>query len=159
MGPEAIRWREMRNMISDRIDEFGWTAIGVFPTVSAPNGFPFTYTIGLTARKLPELVLFGMSNRQAHAIIASAIANLDLSKVEEYVSYDEVGNLPVQFRNLPQSVVEEYLCQATSYYGDRKLVRARQLVWPDTRGRFPWHIDCEPKYAQCQSEAVNWRTH
>jgi hypothetical protein len=154
---EPAHWLKLQKWISRCIKEIGWAAIHVFPTQTHPNIIPFTYTIGLTSKNLPELIVFGMGGQQAHATIAAAIHNLDLSKVEEYVSYTEVSNLPVEFRNLPQSVVEEYLYQAINYYGDKKQVRARQLVWPDAKGRFPWHTDCESKFALCQSEAINWR--
>jgi hypothetical protein len=158
MGPEDIRWLKMQRWISHCIEEIGWAAVYVFPTPDKPDLIPFTYTIGLTSKNLPELILFGLGDRQAHGIISSAIANLDLTTVEEYVSYNEVSkNLPVEFRDLPQSSVEEYLCQASAYYSDKKLVRARQLIWPDAKGRFPWHRDCEPKYARLQSEVIDWR--
>ena len=158
MESETARWIAVQGWINHCIKEIGWAAIHVFPTPTHPNLIPFTYTIGLTSKNLPELILFGLGGKQAHGIIASAINNLDLSKVEEYVSYNEVSkNLPVEFRNLPQSVVEEFLCQAIAYYSDKKQVRARQLIWPDAKGRFPWHTDCEPKYARYQSEAIDWR--
>jgi len=147
----------LRKWISGCIEDTGWAAIHVFPTADMPNLIPFTYTVGLTSSSLPEIILFGMGARQAHAVIASAIENIDLSMVKEGNSYDEVGNLPVEFRNLPSSAVEEYLCQASSFYTNRSLVRAHQLVWPDAKGRFPWHTDCEPKYATVQSVAVDWR--
>lgn len=43
--------------IKKKIDEFGFTIIGVFPADGQSNAVPYVYTVGLTSLGLPELVL------------------------------------------------------------------------------------------------------
>ena len=57
------------------IDEHGWALIAVAPA-EGDSGVPFTYTVGLTAQFLPELVVYGLEPSSAGALLNAAAAHM-----------------------------------------------------------------------------------
>lgn len=56
------------NAVRNLIDQHGWAVIGVFPT-SVDDGPPFSYTVGMTDRGLPELAVYGLDPRSAAGVL------------------------------------------------------------------------------------------
>ncbi|HEX2172884.1 MAG TPA: DUF4262 domain-containing protein, partial [Dehalococcoidia bacterium] len=133
----------MQQTIRDNIAKFGWHAQEVFPTPDDP-GYPFTYTIGLTDKGHPELIVFGLPGDAAHKVLIAALWKLEHGEVKEGELTDEIlRRYPVVFRELPaDKAAEDHTFQAAVYYG--RPVRFMQIIWPDRAGRFPWHPDCDP---------------
>ena len=65
---DRLHARQLQGIEDTRalIDKHGWALIGVFPA-QGDTGAPFTYTVGLTAQFLPELVVYGLDHRSAGA--------------------------------------------------------------------------------------------
>lgn len=94
----------------------------------------FTYTVGLTEHGLPELIVTGQRSETAHHLVAAW---------GDYL-LDENLVLPGESLHCGPFVLEavevdephDTLVVAHRFYGDQ--VRALQLVWADSRGRWPW---------------------
>lgn len=116
-----------------KIRKYGWTVQYV-----ESDRVPFAYTVGLTRRGLPELLVTGVSPERALELLNGGVQ----------VAVD--GNAPIPGEQLilsAGSVVEivevehpdAHLYSALAFYGDT--LRALQLVWADGRGRWPWAAD------------------
>ncbi len=62
------RYNNFENGVKEKIKKFGWTGIGIFPTEDDP-GCPFNYSVGFTELGQPEVIIYGISNEQAHQIL------------------------------------------------------------------------------------------
>jgi len=94
----------------------------------------FSYTVGLTAHGLPELIVVGLRHTQAAPL---------LQQWSDYL-LDESLVLPGETLLAGPYAMEaveverpaDHLDVAVALYGDA--VRALQLAWADERGRWPW---------------------
>ncbi len=118
------------------IDEHGWAVVGVFPTAQDAS-VPLAYTVGLTAKKLPELAIYGLRDPANSGYILNAIARR-MADGEEFRGGERIND--VLAGKLPLAVIDmgdtSDLTEVTRLYG--AVPAARQLIWPDTDGRMPW---------------------
>ncbi|GGL92985.1 DUF4262 domain-containing protein [Micromonospora yangpuensis] len=121
------------------ITETGWAVTAVLPAPGTTDS-PFAYTVGLTERHLPELVIAGLDPRIAQ-ILLNDLAGRVHTGAARLTHGHRVDDLIVGY---PAVIVEgpatEALWPGTAYarYG-RDRVHLQQIVWPDRHGRFPWH--------------------
>lgn len=93
-----------------------------------------TYSIGLTAHGLPELVVTGVRSADAGQLVAlCGDYLLDHSLV---LPGETLESGPFVMEAVEVSRPEEHLVLAVALYGSA--VRALQLAWADERGRWPW---------------------
>lgn len=115
------------------IDTHGWAVQGVLPEADQP-GVPFGYTVGLTAKDLPELVIYGLPPRTA-----SAILNTAARRMTESGPFSPGDRISPPSDGPDVAVIDvvdtDVLTMIEHFYGPS---RALQLVWPDEQGRFPW---------------------
>ncbi|GAA4544111.1 DUF4262 domain-containing protein [Amycolatopsis samaneae] len=117
------------------IERCGWIVQGV---EGAGKGPPWAYTVGLSERKLPELVVTGLPPHPA---------GLLLNGMAAHASHAEPPGHGERFvlRDGPEIEVVEltepsaHLVMAVGLYGPG--IRARQLVYPDDEGCWPWDAD------------------
>jgi hypothetical protein len=126
----------------------GWAVIGVFS--DRGNNVPgFSYTVGLTARGLPELITLGLPSDAAHHILNDAARRLLAgNRFEPGQRLHEIANMPLTVR-----VVDDTDARRTGYAAFRRYpegCRFLQLVWPDRAGLFPGDPDCEPRFVDMQ---------
>jgi hypothetical protein len=114
------------------IDRFGWAVVGIEDDRIHP---PWAYTLGLTPRGRPELVVTGLPLPRATWL---------LNTVAPYVLDDAVP-LPgeeVLVEGCPLIEVVRvteptaHLVTAVELYGPQ--IQALQLVYADDRGHWPW---------------------
>lgn len=117
------------------IERHGWA-------VTAVDGdrlhAPFAYTIGLTENGLSELVVTGLPQGRAHAVLNS-VADHCLSNgpmVPGELSAVFGVDPRLELVSVPHP--DAHLFDAVALYGPE--VRALQLVWQDARGRWPWDV-------------------
>ena len=117
-------------LLREKIETHGWAVQHV-----EDERRPFTYTVGLHERGLPELLVTGLIPRQARWLLNTyakrAIAG------HRAVAGDRVS-LPAETR-LELVDVEHpdaHMGMATALAGAG--ITAVQLVWADSRGRWPW---------------------
>jgi hypothetical protein len=118
----------MRSMIT----RFGWGVQGVERDKIHP---PWSYTIGLTPRRRPELVVTGMPLAEAAGLLNDVAAHV------MHAAAPKPGErIPLRRGPLIEIVkVAEpaaHLVMAVELYGTR--LRALQLVHADDRGHWPW---------------------
>jgi hypothetical protein len=122
-----------------------WVALHV---PAADGGSPaHQYTVGLTERGLPEVVVYGLRLKTGMLVLDDLAGRL-LDGVEAPDGVDVPDLLPdvagTQLWDV--SWLQDPLDAASRLYGDR--VRARQLVVPDGAGRPPWDDDYETPHLQ-----------
>jgi hypothetical protein len=157
MTPEEIR-RLMRLKAQRMIDEHGCMITAVFPTAESlarGEGLKvcFAYTIGLpvTFPGAPELLMIGLDPDSMHAILNNAAALMKEGK--RFADGDEVSGLiknwSLAFRTVPKHRYEAFVGQALNYY-DHDDFGLLQVIWPDTKGRFPWQERFEERFREKQ---------
>ncbi|MCU1601972.1 MAG: hypothetical protein JWO22_2681 [Frankiales bacterium] len=101
------------------------------------RGRPMAYTVGLTERGEPELVVTGKPPDEAHDLLGALLAG------EEQPSLDARCDL-VQGPALWALPVDkpERLSVAWRLYPE---LTALQVVWADAFGRWPWEVDRSPQ--------------
>lgn len=119
----------LQQVVLPIIERAGWMVQYVEPErVRAP----LAYTVGLTERGLPELVVTGLPPQES-AKLLNAVAESGQSLGEgQRVA---VGLHAMEVVRLAEPAV--HLVVAAGLYGER--LSALQLVRPDERGRWPWH--------------------
>jgi hypothetical protein len=129
--PESTK-QERLEYLRGLLDQHNWVVIGVHEERYRP---PYSYTLGLTDRELPELVITGLPHKRAADALTRAAWDLlagetlapgkRIRTVEgllaEVVKVDEPG---------------AHLDVAADLYGQQ--LAALQLVYTDQRGRWPW---------------------
>ena len=96
---------------------------------------PFAYTVGLTGRGLPELLVTGLPPQRAARL---------LNRVAQTAVGGDPPTAGAQFTVRAGPLVEvvevehpdAHMDCAVAFYGSK--LRALQLVWADARGRWPW---------------------
>jgi Domain of unknown function (DUF4262) len=97
----------------------------------------YAYTVGLTARDSPELLVTGLSSGRAARLLNAAAEHLchaDAPRPGERFRLELPGSLLIEVVRVAEPSV--HLVTATEFFGDQ--VRALQLVYADDRGRWPW---------------------
>jgi hypothetical protein len=129
----------------------GWAVIGVF--ADEANGVPgFSYTVGLTAKGLPELITLGLPEDSARHILNDAARRLLAGeRFESGQILHELANLPLSVR-----LVDDANARSTAYSAFRHFpdgCRFLQLVWPNRSGAFPGDPECEQRFVDIQDIA------
>jgi hypothetical protein len=132
------------------IAEKGWAVQAVLGA--------FVYSVGLTARKQPELIIVGnFDPKVIGGLINAAIDHAEQSG-EHYgdwtVSERILRNHAVVFREVTQASALRTVLVAKRLYGND--IRLMQMFLPDQNGHFPWDPECEDAFnAQASLEYVS----
>ncbi len=113
-----------------------------------PGSPAYAYSIGMTNRGKPELVMEGFTSDLMYALIQAA-AKIDAPFTDGQILKGLAScDLAVRLWG-EDSRASEPLYQALSYYEVEKLPVA-QIVVPDPDGRFPWDPGCDPDCIEIQ---------
>ncbi len=140
LTPQEIAWLDQEHRrTTETIRRYGVAGEYVIGDESERRP-SFAYSIGLFGLGHPEVLLFGLSDANAGAVINSVAERVrsgaDLT-VGEVVSFDDWAHR-VTVEDVPNP--GEILFSANGYY-DRPpfaSVPALQLTYDDIQGRFPW---------------------
>lgn len=126
--PDATFATYVDEQVQPMIDQRGWAVQSVTSTSTRAR---FRYTVGLTVLGLPELVVTG---RPPHgAVLLNALApRIGEAKPGTQLRWHGIA---LEVVDVPHP--EAHLFTATGLYGEDR-VRARQLAWADSQGRWPW---------------------
>jgi Domain of unknown function (DUF4262) len=134
--------------IAENIEEHGQHVMGVF---GGPGDIlPFCYSIGLTGRGLPELLLIGGFAPEDAAAVLNWLGEAMRERGRPFHDGEIVdwgGRLPVKVINAGDEARDEYAIQAMSYYSTDSIV-VQQVLVPDTMGRFSGDPHCEFPYSE-----------
>ena len=108
---------------------------------------PFIYSIGLLQNfNHPEIIITGLPLRVAHVFLNEfrevIKTGLRIEPEKIYTEFSQ-GNLPLVFKTVAKNFQPAFLGYGLDYYRtfEPDLFRrfsAFQMVWSDTKGRFPW---------------------
>lgn len=114
------------------ITQSGWTVVGVERDRIHP---PWAYTIGLTPRRRPEIVVTGLPLDRAIEllnVVAGHVLHADVPRPGEQIQL--TGGPLIEIVQLDQPAA--HLNVAVDLFGDQ--IRALQVVHADDRGHWPW---------------------
>ena len=114
------------------IDTFGWAVQGVERDGAHP---PWAYTVGLTPRRQPELVITGMGLTRATQVLNGVAAHLLHAGAPEPGTQAALLDGPV-VEVVRVAAPWAHLNMAVEFYGQR--IRGLQLVHTDKHGHWPW---------------------
>lgn len=129
---------DMMRRQQEHIDTVGWSVTEVLPTPDEPHA-PFAYTVGLTVRRCPELVIAGLDPWTAHALLNDLAARV-FDQAARFNRGERISDLLAAYDTvIVESPGTEALHPGAAYarYGQQR-VRLQQIVWPDPHGHFPW---------------------
>lgn len=135
-----------------QVQKHGWVVQSVFE--DGEKGIPgISYTVGLSARGLPEIILMGVDPRTANILLNAAaeklIAGVFQAQTGSIVT--EVANMPLRVKQLSTTQFSHFGRMAM-LHGETfsHAVPAFQLVFPDAMGRFPDDPACDPTMREIQ---------
>lgn len=124
----------------------GWDCIAINDAVP-----PFAYTVGLMKTvQHPELIIFGLNSRTAHAIFRILYEDIRDGKnyytPGRYVLSRSNFEFSIQTRRVDSTQHELYLGFAMAFC--RRMnpptdLQAIQVFWQDENGKFPFDAGCE----------------
>lgn len=134
----------------DIIETHGWALTSVLSDGTMPS---YTYSVGLSAKGLPELLLVGVGPRDAQIILNAAAKKLigGVFSGAPGERLQEVANFPLAPRHLAQDLAEKFALGADRYAHENNLkMHMIQIVFPDQKGLFPWEAGCDPSMTAMQ---------
>jgi hypothetical protein len=138
--------------IGRKVQEHGWSAIGVAPSVDDPDPqLPFTYTLGLwPVRAMPDMIVFTLPFERAHGVIQGAIEAIEETPALAQGGFTEkvLVGYPVEIVRLQPQAAAEYLRWTRLFNQPDNDLPACQVVWPDPQGRFDMSDEVQPRIAR-----------
>ncbi len=116
----------------ERVATHGWAVVGVEGDGVHP---PFAYTVGLTPRDRPELVVTGIDPRPATQLLNDAAEYVLDTAVPVPGETMRIGDGPLM-EIVKVAEPTAHLLVAMEFYGS--LIRGLQLVHADANGHWPW---------------------
>lgn len=116
----------------ESISQHGWTVQGHCIT----ERLSVFYTVGLTAAGLPELACYGIDDVHAAAGLLDVAAGHMMQR-GELMPGDRIGG-PAGYGELviiDMDQTDDFI-EVRRLYG--MVMAARQVMWPDPAGKFPW---------------------
>lgn len=105
---------------------------------------PWTYTVGLTAASLPELVVMGLAPGAAHFAVTWVVERRRAGRVLPLEEPFLIDGAPAKLLPVPDDWVladPSRMAAWFEYFGvdtsSPRLPKVQQLVWPDATDRFP----------------------
>jgi hypothetical protein len=128
------------------IARYGWAVQGVG---AGPDGPTFTYTVGLAAKGLPEIIVFGLPMKIAHQFLNQLGHRFTTTGVPPLdTDLDDVAEgFSARLIAVPRAASDRYMFATRRRYPDYTAV---QLIWPDTHGLFPWEPGFDPALVSYQ---------
>lgn len=130
------------------IDEHGWAVLAVLPDIEQRQP-GFSYTVGLTARSHPELLVFAMAADDARLVLNRLARKVLDGTVPLHTRLPEVleGYDPVLVSAATERA-HAFVMGATYRYGEA--VTVLQLVLPDSNNKLPWETGYDAAMARVQ---------
>ncbi len=134
-----MRAREERKLIETNILRFGCHVIHVLPRENEDFS-PWAYSIGIERwAGAPECLVIGLRHELAHSIINDYCRRVSAGEEMPPGSRQPgfLEGFDCEVRSVPKRKYKGYVGRALAYYGDEPF-RLVQLVYPNTKGVWPW---------------------
>lgn len=148
--PIEAEWNQLRQQIAAHIEKHGQCVQVVYLTAADPPGSqPFMYTIGNYHQGFPELLIIG-TDKEVFAGVLNRLGKLQRDRGkpledEELVSVG--GKFPVRIVDAGEIGRTRYATFVGIYYGSQSY-QVRQIILPDTQGRWPDTPGCDRPYCE-----------
>lgn len=163
MSDEAQTWLlQLRAKIRDDVGRDGFSRVGVGPFPNERGqGHPYNlvYTVGLshTNPVCADVIIFGPYRLPILMNIVWDVARSMLREGARYqagssqtvVAQGQTYPSPFFFASVEQRYMHAYPKAAVDYYASTAFP-LMQIVWPDTRGLWPWQAGFEEQFAGTQ---------
>lgn len=145
MGFDEERLNEYRNSLDAGIARHGWV------TQSAPqdnaSGTPcFSYTIGLASKGLPELLIFGIPDRDSGDILKNIVDRMINKTLDPKPGtvVQTAAKFPVRLRAIERDAGDSFTLFAMDF-ADRNNAELNvlQVTYPDKNNVFPGEPGCD----------------
>jgi hypothetical protein len=145
-------WLAIRETIRANIEKHGRSIQAVGGGESDPPGMEaFMYTVGNHALGLPELLIFGPAKGFAGVLNTLSKMQSDRGRAFEHEELVSIGGkFPLRIIDTGEIGHRKYAYFARIYY-DTTTVEVRQVLLPDTRGRWPDTPGCD---APCRDQPI-----
>jgi hypothetical protein len=133
-----------KKIVSD-VEQYGFHIAQFHGDGYSPS---FAYTIGLfKTYGYPELICFGLNLDLLHSVLWSGKKLLDKQpNLDQSIGYpDFIGDYDVRFLTVDKDSYKDYFGYGYWFNGHWDLP-ARQIVWPDKQGIFPWEEGFNPDW-------------
>lgn len=141
-------WREFRETIRANIVKHGRSIQAVGGTEQdAPGTQPFMYTVGNHGRGFPELLIVGI-DKAAFGGVLNRLSEIQIQRNKAFEDEELVsvgGQFPLRIIDTGEIGHKDYAYFARIYY-DSDSVEVRQVLLPDTKGRWPDTPGCDAPY-------------
>lgn len=131
--------------LSKMMMKHGWIVTGV-------ENLNLYYTVGLNQMyDHPEIVIHGLPTRIAYHFLHDLVKKIAAGeKFEPGKDYPDIAaNFPTQFIEVNEVNRGSWMAMAYNFNGG-PTYRALQLVWTDTKGKFPWDAGFEERFREKQ---------
>ena len=150
---DKVTMASIGDKIDATIDTHGWIVMTVFPTDA--DGCWFSYTAGLAAKGLPEIILTGLPGEAAQPIInglAQRMVDGEALPTDTPLERILANAYKPILKEIPRGRADEFMIQTKVRY---PRYTALQLFWPDASGRLPWDEGVSPVFRKQQVDLTS----
>lgn len=146
--PDSIA-NKIQQMITQNIEQYGLHVQYVFASEDTPS---FIYTIGMTDIGAPELLMFSLPPEAVQGCINQMYQEIRMSQRPKNADrITDLWSVPMILESVDSQDAAEYTVQAEEYYRGRGVKPVyKQMVWPDTNGKYPHQHGFDPKFKAAQ---------
>jgi hypothetical protein len=149
MSPEIEdEWRRIRQQLAVHIEKHGQCVQIVRLTKDDPPGAkPFMYTIGNFHLGLPELLIID-TDKEIFADVLNRLGKIQRDRRKGFEDEELVsvgGKFPLRIVDAGEIGRRQYATFVGIFYGTQHY-EVRQVLLPDTQGRWPDTPGCDPPY-------------
>lgn len=135
----------------DVVHQHGWAVQCVFGEEETPS---FAYTVGLSARGLPDVILFGLEVGTARSLLNELASQLISGEIAPAAGQEvhRVATVPLKLASIDLQVFTRFALGAERFARENEhQLAALHLVYPDQAGRLPGQLGCDRNIRDMQS--------
>lgn len=143
-------FEQITERVRQNIEQYGQHVQGVGGGGGIRVSPPFAYTIGNSARGLPELLFIGPFDFRLGTMILNAVAKhmWEKGRIEPGM-LDLEWTFPFKLREAGGDVRDTFTIQAGQFYGHENYT-VMQVMICDKAGRYPGDPGCDPAFDVAQ---------
>ncbi|AYG47773.1 DUF4262 domain-containing protein (plasmid) [Pseudomonas sp. Leaf58] len=126
----------IQEAITQNIEKYGLHVQYVFASEDTPS---FIYTIGMTDIGAPELLVFSLPPQDLYEAISQLYHEMRMGqRPKDSDRITDLWSVPMILESVDREDAAQYTLQAEAYYRGKGVKPVyKQMVWPDTHGKYP----------------------
>jgi hypothetical protein len=144
---DTARW--IQEKINENVEQHGFHLQYVFADENTPS---FIYTIGMTNIGAPELIIFGLPPEAVGGPLNQLFNEIRMhNRPTDEKKLADLWSVTMLLEAVDKDVAGEYTVQFDEYYLDKNTKPVyKQILWPDTNGKYPHQHGFDEKYRASQ---------